>query len=66
MSDIIDYDMVELKPCPFCGSSSGRMDYINTKNGYRDFVRCSVCGAQTRLYKYKADAVQAWQVRSGS
>lgn len=55
-----------LKNCPFCGCASARSDWRRINDGMTsvNFIRCSVCGAQTRLFQYKEDAAEAWNMRA--
>ena len=44
-----------MKDCPFCGSSD---IYIHVKPAIYDsitFVKCNLCGAQTRIFKYQSE-----------
>ena len=62
--------MVTLKPCPFCGNTP-TIRIIKGENGWRDryAVLCRYdeggCGAESGLYHYKAEAIEAWNRRIG-
>lgn len=61
--------MAELKPCPFCGSEPTIRVYRG-KDGWRDryAVLCRYdeggCGAESGLYHYENEAVEAWNRRA--
>jgi len=46
----VKYNLVELKPCPFCGSTEiGVRNQMSTRfKAFYTLVECSVCGANTR------------------
>ena len=60
--------MSDLKPCPFCGNTPTIRIY-NGKDGWRDryAVLCRYdeggCGAESGLYHYQAEAIEAWNRR---
>lgn len=59
----------KLKLCPFCGFTATVGVYYG-KNGWRDryFVMCRYdeggCGAESGLYHYKEEAIEAWNRRA--
>ena len=58
----------ELKPCPFCGSEP-TIRIFRGKDGWRDryAVLCRYdeggCGAESGLYHYEDEAIEAWNRR---
>lgn len=68
-----------LKPCPFCGNNVADVWQKGWSRGTSFFVKCAVCGAQTRLVNYRGDlneenefsnpacdmAVSLWNTRTG-
>jgi len=58
----------ELKPCPFCGSKP-TIRIFRGKDGWRDryAVLCRYdeggCGAESGLYHYEDEAIEAWNRR---
>ena len=50
--------MDELLPCP-CGGKATLIKLFDSKR-YDCFVRCDKCGAETKLYTSKQNAVKAW------
>lgn len=59
----------ELKPCPFCNNIPTIRIFVG-KDGWRDryAVLCRYdeggCGAESGLYHYKEEAVEAWNRRA--
>ena len=67
----------DIKPCPHCaGQSELWYNYSRKINGYFIFVKCSLCGAQGRIYMSRESpeqsdwdlnqcryAVEAWNQR---
>lgn len=57
-----------LKPCPFCGSKP-TIRIFRGKDGWRDryAVLCRYdeggCGAESGLYHYEDEAIEAWNRR---
>lgn len=50
---------MEIKPCPFCGSSNCEEIYQNGRDeGW--IVRCNSCGATGSVFAYDQDAVGKW------
>ena len=41
--------MLELKPCPFCGSEAN-LYYVEGKRYYFVLCECEVCGAKTKSF----------------
>lgn len=39
---------METKKCPFCGDAETYLHYNGSKYGYYYYVKCELCGAQTR------------------
>ena len=63
-----------IKTCPHCGGESWLNESYSNKNRcYFAFVKCSVCGAQGKIYQSKKEpsaetcrlAVSAWNMRYG-
>lgn len=60
--------MEELKPCPFCGNEP-TIRIFKGKDGWRDryAVICRYdeggCGAESGLYHYESEAIEAWNRR---
>lgn len=52
-----------IKPCPFCGMDGHLIEKETNyeKSGYA--VECLLCGASTRGYTEKEQAVKAWNIR---
>lgn len=63
--------MAELKACPFCGSEP-TIRVFRGKDGWRDryAVICRYdeggCGAESGLYHYEQEAIEAWNRRDYS
>jgi Lar family restriction alleviation protein len=58
--------MTELKPCPFCGSSSNCLD-IQTHQGIsKDYicVCCRSCKATGVIHSTEEEAITAWNTRT--
>lgn len=56
--------MVELKPCPFCGSHADGVIITYETGEQTYYVTCSECSnAQTDDYDDQQDAVRAWNTR---
>ena len=70
-----------MKPCPFCGSGNALLNqsYSWTKKKWFVYVRCELCGAQSKIYlspeepaetDYSNDAckaaIGAWNTRASS
>ena len=53
-------DDIELKPCPFCGSTAGI--YVSYEGEY--VVRCDYCRIGTVLTKNEKDAIELWNHRT--
>lgn len=59
---------METKECPFCGSDNAFLQYNGSKYGRYYYVKCDLCGAQTRgvlrklrdLPLYTADDPEEW------
>lgn len=60
MVTCIDDDDIELKPCPFCGSTAGL--YASYEGMYA--VRCNYCRIGTVLIKNEQDAIELWNHRT--
>jgi Lar family restriction alleviation protein len=51
-----DGDMVELKPCPFCGGTGGlQHQSFNEWDGYAvdSWIQCSMCGSCGAVKRYQ-------------
>lgn len=48
-----------LKDCPFCGEEA----YLGDTWDGRVAVICCFCGCKTLYFKYKEDAMKAWNKR---
>ena len=59
MVTFIHDDGIELKPCPFCGSTAG--SYVSYQGRYVD--RCNYCRIGTTLMKNEQDAIELWNHR---
>ena len=59
---------IELKPCPFCGSSNVTLEVeYGSDCGYGfggHTVICNNCGVQTIYYETKEEAIEAWNKRA--
>ncbi len=61
--------MSELKPCPFCGNTP-TIRIFRGRDGWRDryAVICRYdeggCGAESGLYHYEEEAIEAWNRRA--
>lgn len=60
MVTFIDDDDIELKPCPFCGSTAGL--YVSYEGRYA--VQCNYCCIGTIHMKNKQDAIELWNHRT--
>ena len=64
--------MVELKPCPFCGSEKIAMRNVGKmfgKSAYERtylYMECRDCQAQTGVYGTKPKTIEAWNRRVGN
>ena len=71
MPNVRNIKDVELKPCPFCGSSA-RALYIDDYRYHTALVGCSKCWCEIEktLGRYEQsdikDAVKKWNTRVGS
>lgn len=54
---------MEFKPCPFCGGSARLLQsYGNRTESYYVFIKCHLCGAQTRALKSREEpAATNWE-----
>lgn len=61
VNDMVTFidDDIELKPCPFCGSTAGL--YVSYEGRYA--VRCNYCRIGTTLMKNEQDAIELWNHR---
>ena len=58
--------MIELKPCPFCGSADIEISFrypLLGKKELRMLVVCNCCGCMTAQYRNEDKAVEAWNRR---
>ena len=55
-------DLIELKPCPFCGGE-GESKYLH--NDFEYMVICNSCGGAMTSGKDETEAVKAWNTRQG-
>lgn len=58
---MIDKTSYELKPCPFCGSKSIRIIYINGNE--KRYASCYKCGARTKNGDTTKEAIKRWNER---
>ena len=60
--------MMELKPCPFCGSEKVGVAETAIGNYQNIFflARCDECGARTTLFRDGDKAEEAWNRRAGN
>lgn len=55
-------EMIELKPCPFCG---GKADiYEPDVDIETHLVYCTKCQAETQLFAKREEAIEAWNRRA--
>ncbi len=54
--------MIDLKPCPFCGS--GNLDLSNLVDEDDWFVSCCQCGTQQIANHTKQEAINRWNSRA--
>lgn len=47
-------------PCPFCSEDS-KIKVVTTGVTFK--IRCGKCGAQTKVFDNKEDAIAAWERR---
>lgn len=47
----------ELKPCPFCGGKAELSNYTHY------WIGCKDCWVETKCYKSKEEAIEAWNRR---
>ena len=52
--------MIELKPCPFCGSTDVRV----IGDWFKKWVQCQDCCAHSGLKDDKEEAAKAWSRRA--
>ena len=52
--------MIELKPCPFCGSTDVRV----IGDWFKKWVQCQDCCAHSGLKDDKEEAAKAWNRRA--
>lgn len=58
--------MIELKPCPFCGSKNIKIyDTPGTLSTFR-YAECNVCGCRIGNYPGRELAEKAWNKRFNS
>lgn len=55
--------MIELKPCPFCGSPAHLWETYETKYT-QYYVACVGCRNQTKLLETKEEAIERWERRT--
>lgn len=53
-------EIVELKPCPFCGGFAGAIKDIY---GTHYMIHCNNCDAKTKPFMQEEKAVEAWNRR---
>ena len=55
-------ELIELKPCPFCGGAAAPM---NVGNGWEEYIICcGKCQCGTAPFKTKEEAAAAWDRRA--
>lgn len=56
---------IELKPCPFCGSTQVGLGFEMPKFGetVRTFVSCDVCRCRTDAFRRTSVAIDTWNAR---
>ena len=57
--------MIELEPCPFCGSTDVEISfrYPLLGEGLRMLVVCNCCGCMTAQCRNEDKAIEAWNRR---
>jgi Lar family restriction alleviation protein len=59
-------DIVELKPCPFCGGGAGVFKRAQSPGCDESFVICCLsCKAKTGSFYIRREAVAAWNRMAG-
>ena len=56
--------MVNLKPCPFCGSENVRVRDYSDPMIYYYFVICKECKSKSGNFGIKEKAIEAWNRRA--
>ncbi|HUS89670.1 MAG TPA: Lar family restriction alleviation protein [Desulfosporosinus sp.] len=54
----------KLKPCPFCGGEADVSIGHNGENEELIYVECVSCAGMANMYKYRAEAITAWNART--
>jgi Lar family restriction alleviation protein len=54
---------VQLKPCPFCGSTRIEKGTLEGIEGPVTWISCTLCGASTGLKGKAIDAIASWNLR---
>ena len=61
------YIILEIAPCPFCGSGEGGSDYESIESTVGTVqVRCKKCGAYGPLAGCRELAIERWNARARS
>lgn len=50
-------------PCPFCAHERPLYDQMEGRENHG--VECAECGASTKRFKTKKEAIDAWNMRNG-
>ena len=50
----------KLKPCPFCGNEAR----ILCPRGKLAWIRCDICGIETKVFENKKRAIEFWNRRA--
>lgn len=54
----------DLKPCPFCGSTSIRIECFQNKNWEKDFwITCENCDATSGVRDNETSVIELWNRR---
>lgn len=69
MTDITDaHEIVELKPCPFCGCGPSEDQHAEKVQAYIGLggwcVFCEACGCEGLRLASRAEAIAAWNTRT--
>lgn len=56
-------EFIDLKPCPFCGSTFIRTARVGNNGEYASW--CGICMAKGPLKFRRSEAIEAWNLRAG-